>query len=199
MALKCCSYICQKKEEEERIRDELLLPSEAERDVEMSMNMMCSTSGNKYSIDYETENPLFAQPDVVARLSINQSVYNDQDLLKLNTDLDHEITLLNDICNTDEIDLDPCEITERANVKLDLLEELATERAGGQLWGIARKIVRRETGNCSDAWSDLLDRIKTVRANLKTVEKVSRERSYTDDKNEWIRSLKSKLKPVQRD
>jgi hypothetical protein len=193
-----------KRDEQERHNDETLLSSDTERDVEMSMNIMYSPSGSRYSIECETENPLFAQPrnsltTVVSGLSIDRSVYNDKDLMKLNTDLDHELTLLNDICQMDEIDLDPCEITERANVKLDLLEELATERAGGQLWGIARKIVRRETGNCSDAWSDLLDRIKTVRANLKTVEKVSRERSYTDDKNEWIRSLKSKLRPVQRD
>ena len=181
---------------------------------------MNSSSGSRLSVmsnadstltQVEISNPLFSREsasssvslsfknsdDVMPGLELDEEVYNDVDLTQLHNDLDHEIHLLNDACNLEDMDQDPCEIAARAKIKLNALEELATQRVGGDLWGMARTLVKPQ-GGCSDAWSDLLDRIKTVRQNLKKVEETSRERSYTTDKNAWVQSLRANLRPISR-
>ena len=148
------------------------------------------TASSSVSLSFKNSN------DVMPGLELDEEVYNDVDLTQLHNDLDHEIHLLNDACNLEDMDQDPCEIAARAKIKLNLLEDLANQRVSGDLWGIARTLVKPP--GCSDAWSDLLDRIKTVRQNLKKVEETSRERSYTTDKNAWVQSLRANLKPISR-
>ena len=114
----------------------------------------------------------------------------------MNLELDADINMINDFCSLEENGQDPCEIAERANIKLNILETLATERAGTDLWGLARTVVK--PAGCSDAWSELLDRIKMVRSNLNKVEQTSRERSHTDDKNAWVQSLRANLRHVSK-
>jgi hypothetical protein len=184
---------------------------------EMRYNLMNSSSGSRLSVisnadsrltQVEISNPMFSREvtsssvslsfknsdDVMPGLDLDEEIYNDVDLTQLHSDLDHEIHLLNDACNLEDMEQDPCEIAARAKITLNLLEDLANQRVSGDLWGIARTLVKPQ--GCSDAWSDLLDRIKTVRQNLKKVEETSRERSYTTDKNAWVRSLRANLRPI---
>jgi len=84
----------------------------------------------------------------------------------------------------------------RADTTLTRLEELATMRVNGSLWGIARDALGpRES--VSNAWSMLLDNISRVRENLRPVQAATE--AETDDKEEqnaWVRSLRNKLKPL---
>ena len=218
----CCWHVFREKKDKNVIKEVSLMPlnGTAYEPPEMRYNLMNSSSGSRLSVisnadstltQVEISNPLFSREtasssvslsfsksdDVMPRLELDEEVYNDVDLTQLHNDLDHEIHLLNDACNLEDMDQDPCEIAARAKIKLNLLEDLANQRVGGDLWGIARTLVKPQ-GGCSDAWSDLLDRIKTVRQNLKKVEETSRERSYTDDKNAWVQSLRANLRPISR-
>tara|TARA_R110002074_G_scaffold10065_4_gene38904 strand:- start:82 stop:510 length:429 start_codon:yes stop_codon:yes gene_type:complete len=84
----------------------------------------------------------------------------------------------------------------RADTTLTRLEELATMRVNGSLWGIARDALGPQE-SVSNAWSMLLDNISRVRENLRPVQAATE--AETDDKEEqnaWVRSLRNKLKPL---
>ena len=216
----CFWNVFKKKKDKNVIKEISLLPvTSPGSNPEMLYNLMNSSSGSRLSVmsnadsiltQIEISNPLFPREtasssvslsfknsnDVMPGLELDEEVYNDVDITQLHNDLDHEINLLNDVCNLEDMDQDPCEIAARAKITLNLLEDLANQRVGGDLWGIARTLVKPP--GCSDAWSDLLDRIKAVRQNLKKVEETSRERSYTTDKNAWVQSLRANLRPISR-
>ena len=182
---------------------------------EMFYNVMNPVPSGKMSVatmsnGNETTNPLFEEPALsttVSDLSINEDgllsglgidgkFEDDETIAQLKLELDADITMINDFCSLEENSQDPCEIAERANIKLNILETLATQRAGTELWGLAKAVV--QPVGCSDAWTDLLDRIKMVRSNLNKVEQTSRERSHTNDKNAWVQSLRANLRHVSK-
>ena len=85
----------------------------------------------------------------------------------------------------------------RAETNMVRLEELATVRTGGSLWGVARDAMGPEA-SMSNAWSNLLDNIHRVRENLRPVQAAANmEVNEVDEQNAWVRSLRGKLKPIK--
>ena len=84
----------------------------------------------------------------------------------------------------------------RAETNLVRLEQLATTRSGSFLWGVVRDST--ETGEpLSNMWTSLLDSIHSVRENLRPVQAASEPVvDEKEEQNAWVRSLRSKLKPI---
>ena len=63
------------------------------------------------------------------------------------------------------------------------------------LWGVARGAFQPE--QVSSQWSTLLDKIKQVRDNLKPVQEATKPvDDKVEDPSAWVRSLRSKLRPI---
>ena len=177
----------------------------------------CTDSQNKEFFIHETTGAVsYTMPDeqVRHRLSIQHGCMvkltsalsalavdeSDTELQNIRVQIQSDLSVIEVACGVVSQSIgsatETTDALARADTTLTRLEELATMRVNGSLWGIARDALGPQE-SVSNAWSMLLDNISRVRENLRPVQAATE--AETDDKEEqnaWVRSLRNKLKPL---
>ena len=182
-------------------------------DIELGciMNNLNSVSSHRDSVEstynayetYQVENPLLSMPsvnsEIVAEYMQDNNKYMSNinsafdeydfgaDVLNIQNELSVDMELITNACKLEGATSDPIVNVERVNENLSKLEGIVEERRGKKLWNMIR----------DDKWSSLLDTIKRVKGNLKPIEIASRERNFTIDKGEWLKSIRDNLRSVK--
>lgn len=184
----------------------------SEIEIGCILNTLNSTSSRRDSMDdfvtpesirgsCTMENPLLNIPSVNSELITRYLDDNNQFLtnissnifelggeaVNLHTELSVDMELITNACRLEMVTSNPMDIVDNAKIKLQRLEEIVEESRGKQLWSMVRE----------EKWATMLDTINQVKGNLKPLEVTSRERNYTMDRNEWLKSLRSNLKTIK--
>ena len=167
-----------------------------------------STSG-AISYDMPTDNimqRLSIQRECADRLTsalkLLETLEDNDDMKKMRTEISIDLETIENACMIVSQSVGSVTITTdalaRADTNLMTLENLAIskiEENKKDLWGVARGAFQPD--QVSSQWSTLLDKIKQVRDNLKPVQEATRSvDDEVDDHSAWVRSLRSKLRPV---